>query len=51
MPHLNAKTQRIIDLLWPVAVVVLLPLILGEAYNLWRKNREQTKGLQRLFLN
>jgi hypothetical protein len=51
MPHLNAKTQRLIDLLWPVAVVILLPLILGELWNLHRKNKREMEKPQGLFLN
>lgn len=35
------KLQRIAARIWPVTILILTPLILAEAYNLWRKNRQQ----------
>lgn len=34
------NVQRIASKLWPVTVMILAPLIIAEAVNLWRKNRK-----------
>lgn len=36
---MTAKMQRIAMAVWPVTVMVLAPLIVFKAVNLWRKNR------------
>jgi hypothetical protein len=36
---LPTSWQRLADKAWPVAVLVLAPLIIAEAVNLWRKNK------------
>lgn len=35
---IRPKLQRIASALWPVTLIILLPLIILEALNLWRKN-------------
>lgn len=39
MMLLSPSMQRLASRIWPVTVLVLAPLIIFEAVNLWRKNR------------
>jgi hypothetical protein len=39
--HLPSGIQRFAVRIWPVTVLVLSPVIIAEAINLWRKNRKQ----------
>lgn len=37
----KAKLQRAAMFVWPVTVLVLTPLFVIEAVNLWRKNKSE----------
>jgi hypothetical protein len=36
---LPTSWQRLADKFWPVAVLILTPLLIAETVNLWRKNK------------
>lgn len=36
-----SSLQRAASVLWPITIMVLMPLIVAESINLWRKNRRE----------
>jgi hypothetical protein len=41
-----SSIQRFAAAVWPVTIMVLAPVLIAEAVNLWRKNRQQEKEVQ-----
>jgi hypothetical protein len=37
--RIPASTQRLLMAVWPVTLLIMLPVIAIEVANLWRKNR------------